>query len=71
MIVTRRVYFAFVDLGKAYGRVFRTKLWNVLHEYEVDEWLVNVLEAIYDGHKACARLNEMHIDYFVIKHGVK
>lgn len=42
----------FIDLGKAYDRVNRIKLWNFLREYEAYERLIKILEARRDSSKA-------------------
>ena len=43
------LYVAFIDMEKAYDRVNRKKLFEVMRDYGVQEQLVDVIERIYDG----------------------
>ena len=43
------LYVAFIDMEKAYDRVNRKKLFEVMRGYEVQEKLVDFIERIYDG----------------------
>ena len=43
------LYVAFIDMEKAYDRVNRKKLFEVMRGYGVQEKLVDVIERIYDG----------------------
>ena len=43
------LYVAFIDMEKSYDRVDRTKLFEVMRGYGVQEELVDVIERIYDG----------------------
>ena len=40
------LYFAFVDLEKAFDRVPRKVLWWVLRKVGVDEWLIRTIQAM-------------------------
>ena len=40
---------SFIDIEKAYDRVSRKKLFEVMRGYGVQEKLVDVMERIYDG----------------------
>ena len=44
-----RLFVAFNDMEKAYDRVNRNKLFEVMRGYGVQEILVDVIERIYDG----------------------
>ena len=44
----RDVYFAFMDLEKAYDRVDRKALWQVLSIYGVGRKLLRALQSLYD-----------------------
>ena len=41
------LYFAFVDLEKAFDRVPRKVLWWVLRSLGVEEWAVRVIQGMY------------------------
>ncbi|KAF1010546.1 MAG: hypothetical protein GAK29_05048 [Acinetobacter bereziniae] len=71
MHVRKKVYCAFVDLEKAYDNVNRSKLWQTLAEYGVDEPTLNVLKEIYNGSKACVRVNGTLSDWFEVQQGVR
>ena len=40
---------AIVDLEKAFARVPRELIWWALRKLKVDEWLVRVMQAMYEG----------------------
>src|SRR5271169_6523850 len=43
------LWMAFVDLEKAFDRVPRAVLWWALRKLGVEEWLINVIKAMYEG----------------------
>ena len=43
------IFVAFLDMEKAYDRVNRKKLFEVMRCYGVHEKLVRLIERIYDG----------------------
>ena len=45
----KKLYFAFVDLEKAFDRVPREVIRWALRKAGVDEWLVNAVMAMYEG----------------------
>ena len=46
------LYFAFVDLEKAFDRVPRKVLWWALRKVGVDEWLIRTIQAMYTNAKS-------------------
>src|SRR5207245_5599924 len=42
------LWMAFIDLEKAFDRVPREVLWWALREVEVDEWLIKVIQSLYE-----------------------
>ena len=50
------VYFALLDLEKAYDRVDREAMWNMLRLYGVGGKLLKALKSLYLGSKACVRV---------------
>ena len=50
------VYFAFLDLEKAYDRVDRDAIWNVLRLYGIVGRLLRGVKSLYVGSKACVRV---------------
>ena len=43
------LFVAFIDMEKAYDRVIRKKLFEVMRRYGVQEIMVDVIERIYNG----------------------
>ena len=52
----RRVYVSFMDLEKAYDRVNREALWQVLRVYDVGGKLLNGIKSMYVNSLACVRI---------------
>uniref|UniRef100_A0A8C5CGF6 Reverse transcriptase domain-containing protein n=1 Tax=Gadus morhua TaxID=8049 RepID=A0A8C5CGF6_GADMO len=50
------VYMCFVDLEKAYDRVPREKLWEVLWEYGVKGSLLRAIQSLYSQSESCVRV---------------
>src|ERR1041384_409583 len=55
--VGKKVFAVFVDLEKAYDRVNRRELCQVLCEYGVRGKLLDGLRAMYENSKACVRVD--------------
>ena len=66
-----KVYLGFMDLEKAYDRVNREALWQVLRMYGVSGKLLNGIKSMYDGSKACVRVNGSLSEWFDIDSGVR
>src|SRR6201990_623696 len=65
------VYMCFMDLEKAYDRVDRNKLWQVLSEYEIEEKVQEGIRALYRNSRACVRVNRMETEFFVVNNGLR
>ena len=61
---------AFVDLEKAFDRVPREVVWWALRKLRVDEWLVRVIQAMYDRVSTAVKLGEEENDAFPVRVGV-
>ncbi len=46
-----RLYVAFIDMEKAYDRVNRKKLFEVMRGYGIEEKLIRVIEKVYDSNR--------------------
>ena len=57
----KELWIAFVDLEKASDRVPREVLWWALRRVGVDEWIVNVIKAMYEGATAAVKLKVLRI----------
>ena len=64
------IYFAFVDLEKAFDRVPRKVIWWALRTVGVDEWIVRVIQSMYDGPTSKIRVNDSYSDNINVKVGV-
>ena len=66
----RNLFFAFVDLEKAFDRVPRDVLWWAMRKLGVEEWVVRIVKAMYVKAKSKVRLNGLLSDEFDVKVGV-
>ena len=53
----KNLYLAFVDLEKAFDRVPRQVLWWAMRKLGIDEWIVQLVQAMY-----CELRSKVHID---------
>ena len=65
------VYFAFLDLEKAYDRVDRKALWNVLRIYGVGGRLLRAVKSMYESSKACVRVGSEVSEWFLVRVGLR
>ncbi len=66
-----REYAAFMDLEKAYNRVARKALWNVLKIYGVGGQLMERIKASYREANACVKVDGELSDSFAVGVGVR
>ena len=60
----RRLYVAFLDLEKAYGRVWRAGLWETLKQYGVEGRLLRAVQGLYKDSEATVWVGEEITDWF-------
>ena len=65
------VYFAFLDLEKAYDRVDRDAMWNVLRLYGVGGKLLKAVKSLYTDSRACVRVGDGTSDWFPVRVGLR
>ena len=65
------VYFAFLDLEKAYDRVGRDAMWNVLRLYGIGGRLLPGVKSLYVGSKACVRVGNEVSEWFPVRVGLR
>ena len=53
------VFWAFMDLEKAYDTVYRHGMWQMLRVYEVREKLLKAAQSFYVDSRACVRVGMM------------
>ena len=61
----------FIDLEKAYDRVSREALWQVLRMYGVDGKLLTGILSMYINNLACVRVKGGESEGFKINSGVR
>ena len=61
------LYFAFVDLEKAFDCVPRKVLWWAMKNVGVEEWVIRAVKAVYENAKSCICVNGQFHDEFNIK----
>jgi hypothetical protein len=66
----RDLWMAFVDLEKAFDRVPREVVWWALRSLGVEEWLVTVIRAMYEGVTTAVRMKNGESGSFEVKVGV-
>ena len=71
MAKDKDVYFAFLDLEKAYDRVDREAMWDVLRIYGMGERLLQVVKSMYAGSKACVRVGSEISDCSLLGDSIK
>ena len=67
----RTLYWAFMDLEKAYDRVDRDALWEVMRIYGVGGRLLRAVKSFYVDSKACVRVGNETSEWFSVKTGVR
>ena len=66
----KSLYFAFIDLEKAFDRVPRKVLWRAIRVVGAPEWIAVIVQAMYNGAKSKVRVNGSCSDEFEVKVGV-
>ena len=64
-----RKNFCFIDYAKAFGYVDHNKLWKILKETEIPDYLTCLLRNLYAGEEATVRIGH-GTDRFQIRKGV-
>ena len=65
------VCFAFLDLEKAYDRVDRDAMWNVLRLNGIGGRLLRGVKSLYVGSKACVRVGNEVGEWFPVRVGLR
>ena len=65
------VYFAFLDLEKAYDRVDRDAMWDVLRIYGIGGRLLRGVKSLHVGSKACVRVGNEVSEWFPVRVGLR
>ena len=65
------MYFAFLDLEKAYDRVDREAMCDVLRLNEIGGRLLRGVKSLYVGSKACLRVGNEVSEWFLLRVGLR
>ena len=60
----------FIDYTKATDCVHHNKLWEIIKEMGIPDWLTCLLRSLYAGQKATVRTGHGRIDWFQNRKGV-
>ena len=66
----KNIYFCFIDYAKAFDYVDHNKLWKILKEMGIPDYLTHLLTNRYAGQEATARTGHGTTDWFQIGKGV-
>ena len=66
----KNLYFAIIDLEKAFDWVLRKVLWWATCVEGLSEWIVVIVQAMYNGAKSKVRVNGLYSNEFEVKVGV-
>lgn len=67
----RILYTTFIDQEKAFDRVNRDQLWDILPSYGVNQHLINLCKSLYINSNSTIRTSTGYSKFFNIKTGVK
>ena len=66
----KNIYFCFIDYAKAFDCVDHNKLWKILQEIGILDYLTCLLRNLYAGQEATVRTGHGTTDWFQIGKGV-
>ena len=61
------LYFAFVDLEKAFDRIPREIIWWAMRKLGIEEWIISIVRAIHNNASNRVRVNGLYSDPFDVK----
>ena len=67
----KNIYFCFIDYAKAFDYVDHHKLWKILKEMDILDYLICLLRNLYAGQEATVRTGRGTADWFQIGKGVR
>ena len=67
----KNIYFCFIDYAKIFDSVDHNKLWKILREMGIPDYLTCLLRNLYAGQKAAVRTEHGTTDWFQIGKGVR
>ena len=67
----KNIYFCFIDYAKAFDSVDHNKLWKILQEMGIPDYLIFLLRNLCAGQEATVRTGHGTTDWFQIGKGVR
>ena len=67
----KNIYFLFIDYAKAFDCVDHNKLWKILKEMGISDYLTCLLRNLYAGQEATVKTGHGTTDWFQIGKGVR
>ena len=67
----KSLYFAYIDLEKAYDRVDREAMWRVLGMYGINGQLLKAVQSLYGKSEACVGVCREEGEWFEVGVGLK
>ena len=67
----KNIYFCFIDYAKAFNCVDHNKLWKILQDMGIPDYLTCLLRNLYAGEEATVRTGHGTTDWFQIGKGVR
>ena len=67
----KEVFWAFMDLEKAYDFIERIPLWDILRMYGIGGKLLGGVKSFYENSKACVRVGDGVSEWFPVKVGLR
>ena len=67
----KNIYFCFIECAKAFDCVDHKKLWKILSEMGIPDYLICLLRNLYAGQEATVRTGHGTMDWFKIGKGVQ
>ena len=68
---SRKTFFCFIDYAKAFDCVDHNKLWKILKQMGIPDYLTRLLRNLYAGQEATVRTGHGTTDWFQIGKGVR
>ena len=69
--VQRNIYFCFFHYAKVFDSMDHNKLWKILQEMGISDYLTCLLRNLYTGQEATVRTGRGVTDWFQIRKGVR
>ena len=66
----KNIYFCFIDYARAFDCVDHSKLWNILQEMGIPDYLTCLLRILYTGQETTVRIRQGTTDWFHNGQGV-